>query len=531
MNSKELLEESNKIFDCLKDNCTLRKGKVNYSGLPYGMTKNWLTKFPNEFWRDVYKSPGFLLMDEKHQEMASEKVKDLINEYRSKEESQDRYERLKRYDDADIPESYLDRDNFLPILDIQSKDAALVLLDKTTKRLSNMTYKAWESLLDPETRKNKHEIIRDGILEYNPYDLRPWYEDKFGGHRILKVNMYQPPKWRIESQDWDAETFYPKVIKELIDHLFADDYEKELLFDWLREMILGRNEYALVLHSEKGIGKQVFTDLLTGLSGLNNTGLAQESFFTTDFNSVLKNNRLIVIDEKNIDEKAHLKLKRYLNEIQNIEAKGVDADSLMKTHNNFLITQNKTERLHLEPDDRRFLILKTNSEDLTKLWDVEFIEEFKKSVIEGDENVAQFGRWLIEHGAMYDKPKETYKSDLFWDKVRDALSPWQGVILSTVLEEGNSIYKLKDFKKIYKSKNNGDTKHFPLYAKVETFLETYKHKNEDKLGVIETDEDGDKVLKVSEKFIKNYVDYSEGVDGLDILDDNSEEEEDQDDLL
>ena len=91
--------------------------------------------------------------------------------------------------------------------------------------------------------------------------------------------------------------------------------------------------------------------------GETNHVMAPVGWDKSYFNSWLGENQLILFDEAKVKTDGHNenvnKLKRIINDSQNIEKKGKDADKTQQNFASFFITQNNgTKNFKLEMDNR-----------------------------------------------------------------------------------------------------------------------------------------------------------------------------------
>jgi len=294
---------------------------------------------------------------------------------------------------------------------------------------------------------------------------------------VTIVNKHRYPRWRYEDKN-DIEL--PDNIIKFLEHLFPHEESRIYAYNWVRNAILNRCGTYLVLNAAKGIGKNIFVDMLKELVGSSNYGKAHRKFFESGFNSILKDKRLILIDEHAINTDAKIDLlKDYINPEQNLELKGVDADKAIETFNSFVICNNRATDLKVEQDDRRFSVIETTDVKLLEIMTEEEITKLIKS-FKDLEVINKIGNFFLANDHSETWGNETaYKGERFNYLVRVSLWEWQKHVVDTVLEGNTGFHLFKTMKRQYdaanpKSKLNKD--------KVIDFLQNYR----DEKGLIGT---------------------------------------------
>lgn len=404
----------------------------------------------------------------------------------------------------DVPLARFPTDNYIPIMDRESDKENVLLYCKTLRKLSGDSFEVYKKALTQDEKAILYtDIMRYAIFRYDPYDLRPHYPIEHDGMKSLKVNLYVPPKWRLEKLPEDYKPELPRKIRDFFEHLFPDDEVRAIVYHWIHIALLERNETALVLNAAKGVGKGLLNELLSALVGEDNSNLVQESFFTSQFNSVLLNHRLLLIDEKRITKSEHTRLKRYMNDTQTVEMKGVDVRKKQSTYNNFLITSNDVSDMYIEFDDRRFTVVETTDSPLLDIWSEKEITAFNEEIKENKEMIRDFGHWIIEHGRIEGRgTTEVHRGPRFYHLVYNSLREWQKFILDKIIEEGLPSFTLKQLRKDYK-REVSERGRLPNITKITDFLENYLHEGKYVLGSIENREEGH-VIAVEDHFITNY---------------------------
>lgn len=398
-----------------------------------------------------------------------------------------------------IPEDNVDVLDFVPLADVETNKK--VLVNRETKELSTFDYDLWFDLLDKDEKLEVPGQLRLARLLYDPYDISTLTLIPFQNFEVVKVNLYRPPAWRkLEAPE---STECPEVINEFLDHLVPDEACKDYILSWFRNALLNRNEVYLVLNGSKGIGKGLLVQLLSMLVGLDNFNEAPQEILNGQFNSALADKRVISFDEFVVNKKAHSKLKRYINKLQNLEAKGKDADKLDEIFNSYVISNNDLTDMYIEGDDRRFSVPDLTTVNLEDVWESEAITRFA-NMIENDIVMAQeFGHFLLNYEPDEDyTPFSIWKGERFFELAYNSLSEWRKFFVDMILSGlTNSEIDIKKAEKDYKKDNARAA--FPRnIGKIKDFFGNYRHEGKHYLGTVERI-DGAWVVKVDPKYILN----------------------------
>ena len=159
----------------------------------------------------------------------------------------------------------------------------------------------------------------------------------------------------------------PRTSQLVWDHLLhVLCNNKEDLYDyfchWLYLVLCcpgTRTGIAVLLYSEEGAGKNLFTNFLLKLIGPYALEISENKAFGR-FNTLLENKTLVVINELDVKGntyKNHEQFKSFITDpTMVIERKGIDSE-LTTNCVNFILCSNNQQVLKLGASDRRFLIL------------------------------------------------------------------------------------------------------------------------------------------------------------------------------
>ncbi len=321
-------------------------------------------------------------------------------------------------------------ESYVWFVDIMSKNSEFVYC-KNKKELLPYNPEAIYSTLSKDVAgvfKNTKQLCR---VEFSPYTLNKTEVVEDGVLSYVWVNSHIPPKWRFAKIE---NPQIPKQVDALLNHLFIDEYTKDYILDWLYRVIVTKNEVALILNSSKGCGKNIFSFVTKALVGRDYQSDAPKSLFKGYFNSVLKEHRVIFLDELKIDKNAHSELKKISNTYQNIEEKGLDASKSIETFNSFLIANNDVKDCYIEHNDRRFSVPDITTEKLEVSMSPKEIAALVLELEDEDSPVvAEFGHYLLNRGEKLGDTFTLVKSKKFEKLVKSSLTLWQQAIFKVVM--------------------------------------------------------------------------------------------------
>jgi hypothetical protein len=347
-----------------------------------------------------------------------------------------------------------------------------ILFDAKIGKVTDIDFATFKS--NPET--SKHDVIR-GRIEFNPYypkqlDFR---SDQYG-RPCNFLNTYLKPAWQY-AEDIGVEKGKsytpPDIFFAFMEHLIPGADCRNFVFDWLHFAITDRCETYLVLNGAKGIGKNLFSEkFCKPFMGEFNHKIAQPSALTSDFNALLLDCRMIVFDEFRVDTPEKInKLKRYVNEDQAIEKKGVDVGATVKTYNSFIISNNDMTDMKLSWDDRRFSVVDLSPKKLSDCWSKPRIDKLL-AMFEDIEAIRAIGYWLMYRTPKYTK-FDAWKGKHFYALCYSSYSEWQRVIIDLTTSRTYTRLLGQDIKKEYRRRT--DSSRMPSVPKVKDFINNYRH--------------------------------------------------------
>ncbi len=378
-----------------------------------------------------------------------------------------------------------------------------VLFDTHTSEVTDLDYVSFKM-------NKEHANIEPitGRIEFNPYNPKPlsYKHDRYGRPTNF-LNTYKKPAWQDKGVLPESEIPHmvpPPLFLEFMRHLIPSTVCREYVYDWLHYALTDRCETYLVLNGAKGVGKGILAEhFCKTLMGANNHKMAQPSALDSNFNALLKECRMIVFDEFRVDspEKVN-KLKRYVNEDQMIEHKGMDVGETTKTYNSFIIENNDVADMRIQWDDRRFSVVDLTKVKLQDIWPEHKRAELFK-LVNDPEAVRAIGYWL-----MYRKPHHTkfdaWAGEHFHELCYSSFSEWQRIIVDFATSCKFEEIRSTDLKKEYRRRT--EASRLPGFSKVKDFIENYRHKREYSLGEISKESHEVWSIQLAERFTPQETD-------------------------
>ena len=376
-----------------------------------------------------------------------------------------------------------------PVTDLEdAKD--VVLFDSENRKVTSYSFEHWVTYnMIPAKEVKAH--ISPAIFTFDPWNLEAIYVKEVYGVPTPHVNFYVPPRWRYK----EVTVELPPLINEFMTHLFPSEEVRKYIFHWLYNLIVKRNQTYLCLIGARGVGKNIFAEELCGaLVGLDHFEKVGDSLLEDKFNAPLKNKRLIILDEVDVDEDRKVnRLKAFGNDMIPIESKGVDSKK-ERNFNSFIIATNSLDGMHFGPEERRFSIPEISENKLDKIWSVEKINALVKELRNPDSDmVAQFGHWVLGNGEIKGKDEfYCYKGAYFFEVLRISMYDWQKFIVDEVTSKKKKVYWVKAIAKLHADaikEVSPDFKGRVMFpradsSKLVTFLKNYLHEGNDRIGTL-----------------------------------------------
>lgn len=331
---------------------------------------------------------------------------------------------------------------------------------------------------------------RYGYVEYSPFKPQRVYNSQEDGekHGLYVINSYNPPCW----MNQNARPKYQGFIRKFMEHLFPFEDDRNYVLNWLRQMLLKRNDTYLCLIGYQGSGKTfLFSEIVRALVGQQNYGLGSKGTFRNTFNSVIVNKRFVFFDEVPLDDPEAIdRAKAMTDDMVNTEAKGKD-EEMTPNYASFGMANNFKNKFQFEPSERKFSTPVVTKKSLLKTFTLEEIRQFKDccdAIAEGrpfeDLTLAEFGFYLTQETPpepLTDEKLGPLKNDYFYEICFESLPRWKSELIKDFLKLGaGAVVSGIDIFKIVK--NSSPVGGMPKSNKVQEFLEGYRHYDQEFIG-------------------------------------------------
>lgn len=196
------------------------------------------------------------------------------------------------------------------------------------------------------------------------------------------VNMYRPPRLtdKLFINDYksklkkEAETLtepiqYYKEFEKFCEYLFGK--KADFMLDWAAYQVQHADKKLVIapvmVSEERGIGKNLFFDIVSALVGKHNTAIFNTERIVDTYNDYILRTHIVLINESYIDIKDRWTRKSRNHIVENI--KGLITDSsqdvnpkfvvpfIAKSYVNYIFATNNITAVPIDTKDRRFEIL------------------------------------------------------------------------------------------------------------------------------------------------------------------------------
>lgn len=309
---------------------------------------------------------------------------------------------------------------------ISTKDC--VLVDSKYKTVEVVDEQRIQNVLSRKFDWN--DLIVNCKFDYNPYDSRVFFHDE---NENQCLNTYTPPTWLKTvfysngNLEINKSENFPKIYKKFLRHL-VNEHEPSYnyILDWLSNMLHSRNLCILTVIGDQGIGKGVLGQIMKALVGASNYHHGSGKLFSSNFNSQIKNKKLVYLDELKIkNELEEEKLKLLINDDLEVERKGVDVEQV-KNYASFYLSSNSDSAVKLYQDDRRFSVVEVTTNNLNKIMN----QEEMRSMFEDESLIQEFAQYLWHR--QYDKEEinKVFKTKRTEEIRESALYDWQDFFIN-----------------------------------------------------------------------------------------------------
>lgn len=381
-------------------------------------------------------------------------------------------------------------DRLVPVVNMVAKgEDRVMLLDPE----DNYTHVPWVDVEVYATRTGRKipDIIANPsvpmvVPKFDPYQLKSLFKDRVEGTltEIVHLNLYVAPRWRFLK----TRARYHGFIKDLIDHLFPVEEEREQVLDWLHHVLIRRAESILCLVGARGTGKGLLlNDILSAVIGFKHREIVNQSILTDKFNAAFKNKRYTFFDEVDISGQQELsKFRAFANNTIVVERKRFDSETI-NNYASMALTSNERKHIKILPQERRFSIPEVTEIPFTTIRNLKEIEDFCNRIKEPEsEEIAEFGKFLLER-----EPKTAaqhcIKGKYYFELSYLSMEEWRAFLIDYIIENGveGQIIPNIDIAKEFKQAIGKEFKWPSKRATVSDFLWDYKHEAKYKIGGVE----------------------------------------------
>lgn len=383
--------------------------------------------------------------------------------------------------------------SLVPISDYGSKKVEF--FDAEKREIIDYDEEKYRAKKGMETRADLIRSCFSGKIKFDPMNENPIYVEEINGLKHQVFNKCNTPKWfsRVPTKD----NIEGSLIEKLLFNLFPEKESRDVALSWAYHAYTSRNQTYLMLVGLQGVGKGLFTSLLSQLVGPKYTEVCPDSFLKDKFNGAMKDKRLLILDEIDIVESVVGRLKQIANDFVPYEAKGIDSTTI-RNHTSACMTSNSIGEMAVSPQDRRFSAVSIGNIPLLTVMSQALVDELGEMVRrtqdeEPHEEVINFCHWLLKE-YKNTKYSNTYvhKGTHYYEMSFKGLQTYQQFLVTFITEEydllGDTSYFLSALNKKYKKysgKESRDKYSLPSNKNIISFLSTYKFMDKHYLGTLE----------------------------------------------
>lgn len=323
-----------------------------------------------------------------------------------------------------------------------------------------ISHRSLYNLLTPFEIKKKLYHCK---FDWDPYSKIKLSKRKDG---LWDFNQYQPAKWM--GDDFYTPDFIfpnnelPEIYKVFFMHLVDNDKKSfDYVLNWLAQVVQPnkRNFCILTTIGQQGVGKGILGEIMMNLVNIENFSGTSQKAISGTFNKQLLYKLVVYINEievKTISDEN--RLKGYIDETVEIEAKHVDAMTI-QNHANLYISTNNEDALRLTADDRRFSIVNLTKTKMTP----EYWENISNGTSIPDlfalKNIKKLGNFLMNKEVDSKQMVKPLKT-LLTEEIREAsLKIWEHwVIHDLCWEKAGTEMPLSDVSDLIESKFGSRTR-------------------------------------------------------------------------
>lgn len=415
--------------------------------------------------------------------------------------------------------------SLVPISDYGSKKVEF--FDVERREIVDYDEEKYRAKKGLETRADLIRSCFSGKLKFNPMNENPIYVEEINGLKYQVFNKCNTPKWFSRSPTKD--NIEGSLIEKLLFNLFPEKESRDVALSWAYHAYTSRNQTYLMLVGLQGVGKGLFTSLLSQLVGPKYTEVCPDSFLKDKFNGAMKDKRFLILDEIEIVEGVVGRLKQIANDFVPYEPKGVDSTTI-RNYTSTCLTSNSIGDMAVSPQDRRFSAVSIGNTPLLTVMSQALVDALGEMVRrtqdeEPHEEVVNFCHWLLKE-YKNTKYSNTYvhKGDHYYEMSFKGLQTFQQFLVTFITEDydlsGDTSYFISELNikyKKYSSKGPREKWSLPNNKSIDSFLSTYKFMDKYYLGGLERlvdDKEGSSFKLVIDENLRQYLLSKRDIIGL-----------------
>jgi len=275
------------------------------------------------------------------------------------------------------------------------------------------------------------------VFDINTHQLI--WESPFNGESIDEdniwfINRFTPPDYMMKTKKDDYINQLPSDVEEFFDHFVdSDPVQKHVLFSWIHNALISRNETMLILSGRGGTGKSIVVGtIMKYLMGKDYSRPAPAGFFEAAFNSILKDKRFLYHEEVGLETKKELTtVKAYLNKHITLNEKHVKSEKVSEILVSHALVCND-QNFCFSPSERKFTTPTITDKPLLGIWDAEKVTAFVDRFEEDLEFRAQVGWYFFRYDTDISPHHHGFKGDKFWELLFNSLpniSPFKAFLV------------------------------------------------------------------------------------------------------
>jgi hypothetical protein len=406
--------------------------------------------------------------------------------------------------------------SLVPISDYGSKKVEF--FDAEKREIIDYDEEKYRAKKGMETRADLIRACFSGKIKFDPMNEKSIYVEEINGLKHQVFNKCNTPKWlsRVPTKD----NIEGSLIHKLLLNLFPEKESRDVALSWAYHAYTSRNQTYLMLVGLQGVGKGLFTSLLTQLVGPKYAEVCPDSFLKDKFNGAMKDKRLLILDEIEIVEGVVGRLKQIANDFVPYEPKGIDSTTI-RNYTSTCMTSNSIGDMAVSPQDRRFSAVSIGNLPLLTVMSQALVDELGEMVRrtqdeEPHEEIVNFCHWLLKE-YKNTKYSNTYvhKGTHYYEMSFKGLKTFQQFLVTFITEDynlsGDVNYLISDLNikyKKYSGKGTRENYSLPNNKSMDSFLSTYKFMDKYYLGTLErlVDEKEDSSFKlVIDENLRQYL--------------------------